>query len=335
MLVHITPALPPAISGVGDYASLLALALREKHGIESVFYLGADPGAAKLDRFLEEQAGTVLLQYSGYGYAAKGCPFGLVRTLERWRAKNPSRRLITIFHEISARGRPWQSSFWLRPFQRALAARLARASSALLTSRGGSKRELSELLGPQAPAIHVLPIFSNVGEPPVLIPFSERQDMLIVFGTAGRRREVYKNGTDLLEQTCRNLGLTRIVDIGTNCGNIPESVGGIPVRACGEISATQIHVYLQRAKAGILDYPEDILGKSGIFAAYAAHGLASVVNGSEIAPDDGLQRGLHFFHNAPPENLARAEQAGKAAFAWYRGHDAAKHAAWVAAAVRK
>ena len=41
-LVQIVPILPPAISGVGDNAALLAEALRSAHGVETRFIVG-DP----------------------------------------------------------------------------------------------------------------------------------------------------------------------------------------------------------------------------------------------------------------------------------------------------
>ncbi len=337
MLVQIAPELPPAISGVGHYAALVAHSLRDGHGIDSTFYPAKGPGGEeRLKHFLDSQADVVLLQYSGYGYAAKGCPFWLVRALERWKKAKPGRRLVTVFHELAASGKPWESSFWLRPLQSSLVRRVARLSDAILTSRDANRRELAALGIPDAPRVDVLPIFSNVGEPRAFVPHREREDILTVFGTSGRREEVYRHGAALIAELCGRLGITKILDIGPECAAVPPALGGAAVESRGEISAEEIHSLLSRTKIGVVDYPANILAKSGIFAAYAAHGAAPVVLAREpLAGEDGLRRGAQYFLNGGPTSAAEAEVIGEAAFNWYREHGTAAHASWIAAAVGK
>src|SRR5258708_4405092 len=145
-IIQIVPRLPPSISGVGDYAFLLAGELRRAHGIETTFVVG-DPDwknaenlkaemlktefeldgfkvfcvnerrAEELLRLLSqpETPSTVLLQYVGYGFEKRGCPAWLVNALREWKhgAASEIRALVTMFHELYARrGAVWTSSFW-------------------------------------------------------------------------------------------------------------------------------------------------------------------------------------------------------------------------------
>ena len=92
-IVQIVPSLPPSIGGVGDYALQLACQFRQRNGWETSFLVGnvawSGPSTiagfpvhrletATADRLCEQlnrdRAQTVLLQYSGYGYAKRGCP---------------------------------------------------------------------------------------------------------------------------------------------------------------------------------------------------------------------------------------------------------------------
>src|ERR1051325_4758398 len=145
-LIQIVPYLPPALSGVGDYAFLLARKLRSAHGINTRFLVadGSWRGGPELDGFAVESiangdpaslqkslsaagaAAPVILHYVGYGYEKRGCPLWLIRGLESWKRNHRVRRLLVIFHELYASGSPWQSSFWNSPVQRWITARLAR-----------------------------------------------------------------------------------------------------------------------------------------------------------------------------------------------------------------
>src|SRR5882724_4983623 len=122
-IVQIVPRLAPTVTGVGDYALLIAEELRRAHGISTRFIVG-DPhwdGPANVNRFsvakvaarsandlvrsLAEEPGMqtpVLLHYVGYGYQKRGCPIWLVRGLAQWRSGAAERRLFTMFHELYA-----------------------------------------------------------------------------------------------------------------------------------------------------------------------------------------------------------------------------------------
>ena len=232
-----------------------------------------------------------------------------------------------MFHELYAFGPPWRSAFWTSRIQQRIAARLARLSSACVTNM----RRYANWLGSRAPQhanrIKVLPVFSTVGEPAQVPACAERPARLAVFGTPGWRRRAYTEHRDCLERVCAQLRLTELVDIGAACGVVPEL--GVPCVQKGSLPAEQLSRELLSCRAGFLSYPVPFLGKSTIFAAYAAHGLVPFTHAanSEVS-EDGLQPSRHFVLAAPSfaaDNEACSLVAGNA-FQWYGAHRMEVHA---------
>jgi hypothetical protein len=315
-VVQIVPEIPPAIGGVTGYAEVLAGALAGLAGIESRF---VSPRAGGLDRELAG-ANTLLLHYANYGYARRGCPAELVAGVERWKTGGTGRRLVTVFHEVYASGPPWRSSFWLSPWQRRLAARLAALSDGLLTTLG-LYAGLLERLAPGV-QVTVAPVFSTVGEP-AGEEAGSRPAVLAVFGGAGARARAYGEALPDLAAACRALAVEEILDIGPDIGantGPPGRVAGLPVRRMGTLPAGEVSRQLLAARAGFLAYPPGFLAKSTIFAAYCAHGLAPVCawkgrgGGTADAP---------LWRAAGPD----VQQVAAAARGWYRGHALARQVA--------
>lgn len=342
-VTQIVPYLPPAVSGVGDHAALLAQALSERHGMVTRFIV-ANPCAMNLepDGFVRQHltgnhgveltahlnaAGApdiVLLHYAGYGYQRRGCPAWLVRALSQWRRGAPRRRLITMFHELYAFGPIWRSSFWTSPRQRQLAKSLARLSDRCLTNQNISRQWLAH----SASEIDVLPVFSTMGECPVrATPAPHREPTMIVFGSAPWRRQAYHERRAALEAACAAIEIRRIVDIGAPCGEKPKLP--VPLLETGILPATTVSQHLTRARAGFFTYPAAYLGKSSIFAAYAAHAVVPVTCGGNSADNlDGLRAGEHFLvagKNLAGENFDGGAIAG-AANSWYRAHNLQRQA---------
>ena len=130
--------------GVTDYALALARALRAYKGANSVFLSGTPSVDAmpveddwktvcvpkRKAQILadtiqllsaETNARAVVLHFSGYGYQKRGVPLWLVQGLQIWSRRAGRVPLLTIFHELYATGRPWQSAFWLSPLQKQIA----------------------------------------------------------------------------------------------------------------------------------------------------------------------------------------------------------------------
>ena len=343
-LVQIVTSLPPEFSGVADFSMLLARELLARHGVGTRFIVG-DPGwnapgavapfaahavTARASDALCFQLATadpsaaVLLHYVGYGYAHRGCPFWLVDGLERWkRAAGHASRLIVIFHETFASGPPWSSVFWTNPFQRRLVARLARIADARRITTTIGLHELSGTLrrGENLPTT-VVPVFSNVGEPADLSPTNERARQIVVFGSRPVRAQVYANAA-ALESFCARHEIRRVVDVGMPLPG-DRRLDGVEFRVAGALPAPEASALFAQSLAGYFDYNAPYLGKSGIFAAYCAHGIVPVTFPANRDAGEGLRAGEHYLAGA--DDPASFDAVSRAAHAWYREHRLEIHA---------
>ena len=358
----IVPKLHPVIDGIGDYALKLAQLLREFASVETRFIVGdpnwGDPNwgdanwrggkqvsgfpaqcvsarsSSALASLLQEESNTVLVHYEGYGYATRGCPFWLVDALEAWRNANDNRRLLTMLHELYAFGPPWTSAFWLTGFQRSLTTRIAKRSDQVLTSIESYAQKVAGMCRIEVEAIDNLPVFSSVGEPASVPPLGNRPRRMVVFGTPGRRIDVYRTSAAELNRICRALSIDEIVDIGRPIDFDIASSFDLPVSICWELTGEEASSKLLDATAGVIDYQAAMLGKSTIFAAYCSHGLLPIVaNFGDDRSADGLNPGEHFWFTSVPSEALRIEAAQKIAnnaLSWYSGHNAAAHSARLA-----
>jgi hypothetical protein len=373
-LVQIVPHLPPTISGVGDYALLLAEELRRLHDIHTSFVIGnpdwngppelngfpvfkiAARSATALAELLAQSTRPVvplsgspvvpssrrpvvplLLHYVGYGYEKRGCPFWLVRGLEAWRSENSPGQLVTMFHELYASGPPWRSSFWSMPLQRSLAAGLAVLSNHCRTNLTQSARTLEQLAPRHRGRIVVQPVFSNVGELDDPPPFTSRQPWLVVFGSGNWINKSFTKDRKELLASCSSLAIQKVLVIGEPG---PALAGlPVPIEALGVLRAGAASRWMAQAQAGFTSCPVHCLGKSGIFAAYTAHGLLPVVLRDAENQDD-LKVGDTMLTAGSTVSRVAGEQAARIsrrAHAWYRPHSlretassyAAKLAEWL------
>lgn len=341
IVTQIVTGLPPKIDGVGDYSFLLAQKLRE-FGVESRFLVGRSPSTslpASLDGFAIDVLGsataeelekyllasgcsTVLVQFSGYSYARWGLCWWLVEGLIGWRKLRTDGRLITVFHELYATGPIWQTSFWTSWPQRRIARRLVAASDRMLTTSEIVADHIREW-EPQRP-LFVLPVFSNVGELAAPRKLSERAPWAVVFGQPARRQRVYErlaDMSDVLRDGLQHFGIRRIIDIGPQMPN-PDCVSILPVETHGPLNAAQVSAILGNARIGFVDYPLHVFTKSGIVAAYLAHGLLVVNFSSAGSLPRDLREGTHFVHTDRfATSRLDAEAIAAEGYAWYRRHN--------------
>jgi hypothetical protein len=349
-LFAIIPRLPPLVDGIGDYALSLARLLRRDMGLATCFIVtdASWAGGKEVDGFpvrilpvrstaellnVLPAEGTddaaVLLHYEGYGYANRGCPIWLVKALEQWRGADRGRTLVTMFHELYATGPLWTSAFWLSGLQQSLTARLARISDQWITSLESYAETVRRLSRRQTGGSYSLPVFSSIGEPGVVPPLSERQRRLVVFGTRGRRIEVYKRSAADLQRICERLGVKEILDVGRATEFDLAGQFDIPVTTLGELPGVEVSRLLLDAIAGVIDYPPAMLGKSTIFAGYCAHRIIPFVApyGNSTSAD-GLQNNSHYWlTNAANTrlNLEEGQLIADRAFAWYQRHKLSVH----------
>jgi hypothetical protein len=334
-VTQVVPRLPPALSGVGDYASLLAGILREHHSIETRFIVG-DPdwkgdsgvGLRVVSRSRRQlldalpENGSVLLHYVGYGYAVRGCPFWLVRALETWRRTTSRRQLIIMFHELAASRGPFpSSSFFNTPLQRWLVARLSRMADVCHTNMARYAGVIESAAEPHRGKVVVHPVFSTVGEPATVSGLASRPCRVAIFGGGRWVREALSTHRESLLRCASAIGATGIVALGAPSGTAPRLP--IPFEEVGVLSSEGVSQTLAQCQAGFFSYPASHLGKSSIFAAYCAHGLVpvSALPASENA--DGIRVGSEYFvadEMAESLPIHELQVVADAARGWYRHH---------------
>ena len=348
MLIQIVPRRTAEPNGVADYALALACALRERSGIGSIFLSATSSAEAApkqdewrtipIARRAEDLVGTlsslseetrvyaVLLHFAGYGYQKRGIPLWLAGGLKDLRRRRPGVPLLTIFHELYATGRPQQSAFWLCPVQQQIARSILKLSSAAITPTNLSRRRLEKWLsGNNGKAITTMPVFSNVGEPGRgLHPFA-RAPTAVIFGLTGvedRLFGIYRSG---LERVVPALGIESILDVGPRSSSLPSTLAGAPVISKGALPPTVVSRLLQEARFGIVAYPVDVIGKSGVFAAYAAHGVVPIVlsDADRLASLDGLRPNEHFLDGirfSTGQSAGDLDSIQSELFDWYTSH---------------
>lgn len=317
--------------GVKDYAYLLSDALsRELSGYEIVNVECRKRADLEALRAGASRSGDsiVLVHYSNYGYHPRGCPVWLADVLEElWSAG--VRRIFTIFHEVFATGSPWQSSFWLRPVQRRIARRVFRISDYCMTSLSIYKELLMSEVPARAACVQVFPVFSTIGELPSPGAWANRYRRLVVFGGAGIRSRAYARSLKPLQEACEILRIDEVIDIGPPADVAPVLPSSVSFRTMGVVPALEVSALLATAAAGFMDYPAPFLGKSTVFAAYAAHGMLPVCCSSigsrglneALAPVGGV----HYWVPGQDYTKANQERIARAAHDWYQGHTLQTH----------
>jgi hypothetical protein len=349
-IVQIVPRRVGQPEGIGDYATLLADALFERFGCRSAFVVGtpadiepsvkdAWPNSPVIARkggifakqltnlCLEVQATAVVVHVAGYGYQKRGVPFWLLKGMQEWRRIQPRTCLIGIFHELFARNRIWNSSFWLSGTQRYIARELWRLCDYGLTTNDTYAGHLAAWRPITQNQLKVLPICSNVGEPDTIPTFFHRPAHMTVFGAAGVERAIYNRPVSERSAAVANaLGIHKVIDIGARAMSVPSRLGHAVVTSMGQLSACLVSRHLLACRYGLLNYDVARLGKSGVFAAYAAHGVIPICIESNAVPTDGLEEGRHFLRWPFDAAQCNISEIQTNLLAWYRNHSVARHA---------
>mgnify|MGYP007082186571 CR=1 FL=1 len=344
MIFQIVPRLYPSVDGLGDYALTLALRLKELYQLDTHFIV-CDPlweGGESLQGFKvsrlenrnkctlfellkKQNARTVLLHYVGYGYQNKGLPFWIVSNLKKWK-KGDSNKFVVMFHETYVISHnPFGTLFWVSYLQKLIARDLLVITDKVVTNKEQYALELNNL-SPKSIEIPVIPVFSNIGEIKVLSELGKRKKRLVVFGGKGYRSKVYQFSEKFIKIAIEKLGIEEIVDIGPSVENCPENICGVPVISKGILESVEISQILSESLAGILNYDPYYLGRSGIFAAYAAHGVVPINSQFTDKKVDGLKAQVHYWAPNPTDKLDFQEIALNAN-SWYIGHNVDRHAA--------
>jgi hypothetical protein len=311
--------IPPGTGGVQDYAFVVGGPLH------------APPLEMRPTTDSSNWSGDLLLlHFSGFGFQKRGVPLWLVRRIHRLRERY--RAFGIVFHELYAFGPPWRSSFWLHGIQKQIARELVSVADFWLTNRDESARWLLEQ---HKGAPHrVLPVFSNVGE--LTSVETQRHPRLVVFGSAGVRANVYQWGDGQIFRWARNSGL-EIHDIGPQSQDpvLLQMFSQEGVVVHGKLSAEQVSAELAAAMCGALAYPTDYVSKSGVFAAYCAHGICPVLLSKDYGSYDGLAANVHYAPGFDALDVSKSDTRtiGRAAHGWYEPHRVDAHVAALQALV--
>jgi hypothetical protein len=326
-VLHLLTALPPVVCGVGDYGVCLNRKLAEDYGMTPRLYTppSGDSAGAKSASLRSElqSADAVILEYANYGYQRYGIPYWLLQALSQW--KTSGKRLVTVFHELYAVGKPWSTAFWTSPPQRYVTRELALLSDGMITT---TDRHAEILRSWEAKIdVRVLPVPSNVGEIRVLPVAESREIELIVFGLAGTRKRVYLQNEANWARIRSVMRNVTVHDIGPPVDLPLAELTGLPCVAHGHVPAPELSAMLGTARWGIVDYYQSTLEKSGVFAAYCAHGVVPIVLRHSTPAGSTLKEGRHFLTpfcceliNGKPSELSQSVHQ------WYAGHAMAKHA---------
>jgi hypothetical protein len=306
-IIQVVPRFRPDADGIGETALNLADALLRDHGVHSdiAVYHPPQPAPALTipDGFthrVERVAGAgeaafnaalnrlgagfgapsiMLLHYVPYGFSANGTPTWLPAALEHF--VDGGGRVLTLFHELFAAprlGTRTMLTSWLqrRIFRRVLAfSEFAFSTSEdflEVIARNNEGRRPARLIG----------MCSTVGEPENPKPLSRRARRIAVFGRFASRKILYSSHLAMLNQLARHLGVEEIADIGPveDPAWLEKEVMptlGSPLRTYGTLDAADVSRLLGDSVAGALAYPNFLIGKSGICAAYQAHATAIVL----------------------------------------------------------
>ena len=347
-VIQIVPARARRAEGVGDYARIVAEGLRADAEVETSFV--SCTALAPADRCddgwetielsvrsagalshsldgLQARYGSLplLLHLSGYGFDRRGAPFWLARALRRWRRRNPSQKLVIVFHELFANGPVFTRRFWLGRVQRFVTRALQRISSAGIVTLGRNLRWL-EGAGADAPPSYLSPCFATIGETDTALePASQRAARLVIFGRTAVLPEIYGEWAEVLEAFVRENAIVEIIDIGPRTAPPPGKIGGAIVTRMGELDPATLRDALSGARFGMLRYDADWLPKSSILAAYCAHGVIPVCLSGQRGESDGLLPGANYLrldreHPIPCPQLSEIDELQRRAQAWYSPH---------------
>ncbi len=348
-IIQIVPHPPTHLGGISTYSLKLAEELLKTYGIftefiiyESCFQDFPQPIESEINGFpitiLPEETIEAVLSFLGKTYfqgiilhyhqprsGRFSHLFWLFKALQSAIKLNKC-PLLVIFHELSL-------TFSVRNIEvfhplRLLAGRgIAKTANTIVTPSAGFQTLLSKWVHHP---IQCLPIISNIGEPQNVPPLEQRKRRIIIFGREYSRDRVYKKYLQELILCCNILEIEEIYDVGSPGIDLPK-LDKISLVDVGEQPSEVVSQLMLTSLAGFFDYshsPGD-WGKSGIFAAYCAHGLIPISTSYNPTEATGLKLNKHYVvANQQLKNMENMQLQSIAdnAFQWYVTHNLSEHA---------
>jgi hypothetical protein len=153
-----------------------------------------------------------------------------------------------------------------------------------------------------------------------------RNDYAVIWGNLEAKRKAYSLLGKYYDHITQHWKWTKIIDIGVVDAE-PHTMP-VPIIHLGFLSAIEISCILSSCKYGILTaYSPDYFCKSGVFAAFASHGLAVLSAPSKenyFASLDGLFADFHF-QKMDEDIYESASFLASNVRKWYADHDKLAH----------
>lgn len=329
--VQLVPQLPPALDGVGDFVQRLAQEWPDQTdapwkymvcaGAQATRELWPDTETAEVvaapeglaDGLEHGKCTTAVLHYSAYGFDRRGCPSWLPRGLAIWKGRQPDRRVAVMFHELYPNASPWQKAFWFRPLSKRVIAALVRMADRWITSCPEYEMKLVREFGASPAQGCVIPIGSSfipaereIFRPPW--PLSGgRKLRIVIFGMPLTRMWTLLSHRHLLKRLCDE-GMVGQIDLLGKSGiparhqetfaRLKQEIAPDPLwREIPDLPPAEVCRALASYDLGFISNWNDLLTKSTVFAALAAHHVPSVIAVRRHGRDTGYQFPDAFFVN--------------------------------------
>jgi hypothetical protein len=348
-IVQIIPHFPPNSHGIGDHAFQLGEQLLNDYAVMSSFiatpngYSESRTPILIHDRFmgrkLPDYNPQALLDLLPLDTSAIIVHFGfyvcpLLCALQEAKALRKF-KLLVLFHEVLLQA-GWRLSV-RDNLKRFLPGKtpggyrgrygFIRMADVLLTNNSKFQRFLAQYT--HKPIIKIIN-FSTIGEPDDITPLSLRKRYGIVFGTRGTRLRSYFRLQKLIK-VCQALQITTIYDVGPTHSLKLSELMGIEVICMGVQPPQAVSQIMSQTFAGFFDYSHNpgTFGKSGVFAAYSAHGILPISATYDPSERDGLEFERHYI---TPESsviygpASQLQRIATNAHQWYANHKLKIHA---------
>ncbi len=307
----ITPRLPPAMDGLGDYCYQMwhhwpngekpqgflvldSVDESRKHWPQVAIDQFEPSENGLLTRLSKMNVDTVFLQYVGYGFDVNGCPSWLPAALKQWLDGNSGRRLVTMFHETWSSGKPWQKVFWLMGKQKKCVSDLMQLSSAIITSCEVNRQSLLAL-GVNKP-VQIIPLGCSFAVDASAV---KNWKQLLIFGKEYARVRGVQTHVELLEQLIKQGAIERIVLSGQCTGKdlaaefIRDKLPSLNLTTAYNFASSQVPSSVQESGLSLMHTQSTHLLKSTSFHLAAKLGQVSIAEDSGPA-DTPFISGKHY-----------------------------------------
>ena len=300
-LAVITPSLPPAVDGIGDYTFHLipSLALDYNLSVYIYNYHGScspraqnyqtfalySPNRSLTDELIARNIQLVVLQYAGHGYQSRGCPVRLIRSLHKWKSSSNSHRLLIMFHELwHVPANRFHLDIAIQAIHKRLLISLSRKADHIFVSTAGYRSFLYKYLPSQH--IDVLPVGSNIVSRNST-PFYDRPEgNWILFGKQESRIRTLLEFAKWIPALYASNRLRILHVVGHSSSPLStrredELLDSfLPTDAYRKhlnLDPLRVSKIMERCRYGLFSQSPESFTKSGVLMAYCSHRLQIVV----------------------------------------------------------